>query len=199
MRAAIVLNSKGHIASIEEEYIIAADAGYLEVLNQGLKPNVIIGDFDSSKMPEGFNIIKLNIEKDDTDGQAAIDYLKANNIDETVIYGVGGGRIDHELCNLSLLAQAYKAGINAIAKEPDCDIIYKETGKVSFNIKKGATFSIIAFGSDLEITNGVNTKYPINNLYITKYELGRSVSNIALEDTVSFEITKGSALIFIYR
>ena len=199
MRAAIVLNSKGHIINIEEEYIIAADAGYLEVLKQQKKPNVIIGDFDSSDMPNGFNIIKLNIEKDDTDGQAAIDYLKENSIDAVTIYGVGGGRMDHELCNLSLLAKAYKEGIDATAKEPDCDVFYREAGKVSFNIKKGATFSIIAFGDDLEISNGVNTKYPIDNLYITKYELGRSVSNIALADNVSFDILKGSALIFIYR
>ncbi len=196
MKAAIVLNSKGNIAKIEEEYIIAADAGYEEVIRQGKKPNIVIGDFDSSTMPNDLDVIKLQIEKDDTDGQAAIEYAKEKNIDEVIIYGVSGGRVDHELCNLSLLAKAFQYGIKASAKLPNGEILYKEIGKVSFKIEKGATFSIIAFGSDLLITNGINTKYPINNLYISHYDLGRSVSNIALEDEVSFEIKKGNCLIF---
>ncbi len=198
MRAAIVLNSKGNIANIEEDFVIATDAGYEEVLAQGKKPNIVIGDFDSSTQPKNLDVIKLQIEKDDTDGQAAIEYAKENSIDEVVIYGVGGGRLDHELCNLSLLAKAFSYGIKASAKQPDVTILYKEVGEVSFDIKKGATFSIIAFGDNLTITNGVNTKYPIDNLNITKYDLGRSISNIALDEKVSFKILKGSALIFIY-
>ena len=198
MRAAIVLNSE-NIANIEEDYIIAADAGYKKVLSQGKTPNVIIGDFDSSEKPQGFNIVKLNIEKDDTDGQAAIRYAKENNIDEVVIYGVGGGRIDHQLCNLSLLAEAYKLGINARAKEADADIFYKEAGKVTFDTNIGATFSIIAFGNSVTITNGVNTKYPIENLVVSKFNLGRTISNIAEGNKVSFDITDGAALIFVFK
>ncbi len=198
MRAAIVLNSKGNIAKIEEDYIIATDAGYKEVLLQGKKPNIVIGDFDSSNMPKDLDVIKLQIEKDDTDGQAAIEYAKEHSIDEIVIYGVTGGRLDHELCNLSLLAKAHSYGIDASAKQPDVTIFYKETGKVTFDINKGATFSIIAFGDELTITNGKGCKYPINNLKISKYDLGRSISNIALDDKVSFEVLKGSCLIFKY-
>ena len=198
MKAAIVLNSKGNIANIEEDYIIATDAGYEEVLKQGKTPNIVIGDFDSATMPKGLDVIKLNVEKDDTDGQAAIEYAKEVHIKELVIYGVTGGRLDHELCNLSLLAKAYSYGINAIAKQPELTILYKEAGEVTLDIKKGATFSIIAFGGELTITDGVNTKYPINNLTISNYDLGRSISNIALDDRVSFKILKGSALIFVY-
>ncbi len=199
MKAAIVLNSKGNIVNIEEDFIIAADAGYEEVLKQGKTPNIVIGDFDSSNIPDDLKIIKLQVEKDDTDGQAAIEYAKENNIDEVVLYGVSGGRVDHELCNLSLLAKAYSLGIKAVAKTPNGEIFYKETGKVSFKTQKGATFSIIAFGSDLLINNGINTKYKINNLSISHYDLGRSVSNIALDDEVSFEILKGNCLIFNFK
>ena len=198
MKCAIVLNSKGHIANIDEEYIIAADAGYEEVLKQGKTPKIVIGDFDSSTQPNGLDIIKLNIEKDDTDGQACIDYAYQNGFKDITLYGVCGGRLDHEMCNLSLLVKAFKLGINAKAKEPDSTILYKEAGKVSFDIKKGATFSIIAFGGEIEITNGVNTKYPINNLIVSNSDLGRSVSNIATDNEVSFDIVKGGCLIFIY-
>ncbi len=197
MRAAIVLNSN-NIANIEEDYIIAADAGYTHVFAQGKKPNVVIGDFDSSSMPNDLNVIKLQVEKDDTDGQAAIDYAKQNNIDEIVIYGLTGGRLDHELCNLSLLAKAYLLNIKASAKEPDVEVFYAEAGKVTINAKVGATVSIIAFGDGVTITNGKGLKYPINDLSISKYDLGRSISNVAVEETQSFEVVKGSCFIFKY-
>ncbi len=198
MRAAIVLNSKGNIAKIEEDYIIATDAGYKEVLLQGKKPNIVIGDFDSSDMPKDLDVIKLQIEKDDTDGQAAIEYANEHNIDEIVIYGVIGGRLDHELCNLSLLAKAHSYGIKASAKQPDVTIFYKEAGKITFDIKKGATFSIIAFGDELTITNGKGCKYPIDDLVVSKYDLGRTISNVAIDDKVSFDVVYGSCLIFKY-
>jgi len=199
MKGAIVLNSHTTIAEIEEKYIIAADRGYEEVLAQGKKPNIVIGDFDSSIEPSDIDVVKLQIEKDDTDSQAAIDYAYNYGINEVVIYGALGGRADHELCNFSLLAQAHNLNMKAKIKEPDVEIFYYETGKVSFDINKGATFSILAFGGDLLMSNGENTKYPINNLFVTKYELGRSVSNIALDSHVSFVILKGSALLFIYN
>ena len=197
MRAAIVLNSN-NIANIEEDYIIAADAGYTHVLAQGKTPNVVIGDFDSSSMPKELNVIKLQIEKDDTDGQAAIEYEKQKNFDEIRLYGATGGRLDHELCNLSLLAKAYSLGIKASAKEPDVEIFYSEAGKVTLNANIGATVSIIAFGDGVTITNGKGLKYPINDLSISKYDLGRSISNVAVEETQSFEILKGSCFIFKY-
>ena len=197
MRAAIVLNSN-NIANIEEDYIIAADAGYTHVLAQGKKPNVVIGDFDSSSMPNDLNVIKLQVEKDDTDGQAAIDYAKQNNIDEIVIYGLTGGRLDHELCNLSLLAKAYSLNIKASAKEPDVEVFYSEAGKVTIDAKVGATVSIIAFGDSVTITDGKGLKYPINNLTISKYDLGRSISNVVIESKQSFEVVKGSCLVFKY-
>ena len=198
MRAAIVLNSKGNIANIEEDYIIATDAGYKEVLAQGKKPNIVIGDFDSSDMPKDIEVIKLNIEKDDTDGQAAIEYAYKKGIKEITLYGVCGGRLDHELCNLSLLAKAYAYGIDIKAKQPNLEIIYREMGKVSLDIKKGATFSIIAFGEDVTLTNGKGCKYPIDDLVVSKYDLGRTISNVATDDKVSFDIVYGSCLIFIY-
>ena len=198
MRAAIVLNSKGNIAHIDEDYIIATDAGYEYVQVQGRTPNIVIGDFDSSKIPEDLDVLKLQVEKDDTDGQAAIEYAFKQGFKEITLYGVCGGRLDHELCNLSLLAKAHSLGIKIKAKQPNLEIFYAEAGEVSFDINKGATFSIIAFGDKLTITDGKGCKYPIGNLTITKYDLGRSISNIALDTKVSFKVLEGSCFIFKY-
>ncbi|MDE6412961.1 MAG: thiamine diphosphokinase, partial [Eubacterium sp.] len=52
----------------ENAYIIAADSGYLKCVQIGVVPNLIMGDFDSSPIPEiKTEIIKLPAEKDFTD------------------------------------------------------------------------------------------------------------------------------------
>ncbi len=198
MKAAIVLKSPNKIAPIEEEYIIAADAGYLACIKQNKKIAIAIGDFDSANIPNDLDVIKLNVEKDVTDGEAAIDLAIEKGFKEISIYGLGGGKIDHILCNLALLSRGYKKGACVIAKEPNCDIYYSETGKFSFNTIKGRDFSIIAFGDDAVVSNGVGCKYKIDNIELSKYNLGQGISNKAQEDFVSFDILKGSVLVFIY-
>ena len=49
-------------------YIIAADSGYLKCIKINVIPDLIIGDFDSSPIPDvNTEIMKLPAEKDDTD------------------------------------------------------------------------------------------------------------------------------------
>ena len=35
-----------------DDYIIAADAGYIKLKSAGIEPHLIVGDFDSSDIPE---------------------------------------------------------------------------------------------------------------------------------------------------
>ena len=52
----------------KESYIIAADSGYLKCIKVNVIPDLIIGDFDSSPIPDvDTEIIRLPAEKDDTD------------------------------------------------------------------------------------------------------------------------------------
>ena len=93
------------------DYIIASDKG-LEVLdNCNIKPNYIIGDFDSLNEEilqkyvndDKVKIIKLNPEKDYTDTHMALKLaieLKSTNI---TIIGAIGTRLDHTLANIHIL------------------------------------------------------------------------------------------------
>ena len=52
----------------ENDFVIAADGGYKYLLEAGIIPDAIIGDFDSlGFLPEGNNVLKLNPVKDITD------------------------------------------------------------------------------------------------------------------------------------
>ena len=68
-----------------------------------------IGDFDSiseaelAELKAYTKVIQLATHKNETDSEAAINYAKSLGYDEIILYGGLGGRLDHELINLSLL------------------------------------------------------------------------------------------------
>ena len=199
MKAAIILNSPNLNRHIDEEVVIAADKGYEFALKQGILPEIVIGDFDSSTMPTNLNVLKLNVEKNETDGQEALAYAIKKGYDEIAIYGISGGRLDHEMGNLSLLKSGEEQGVSMVGKEDDVDIYFKSKGKYAFKTQKGKEFSIITFIEDSIISNGIGVKYPIDNLHLSSNSLGRAISNVAIEDEISFEVLEGGVLIFLYR
>lgn len=199
MKAAIILNSPNLNRHIDEEVVIAADKGYEFALKHGIIPEIVIGDFDSSTMPTNLNVLKLNVEKNETDGQEALAYAIKKGYDEIAIYGISGGRLDHEMGNLSLLKSGEEQGVSMVGKEYDVDIYFKSKGKYAFKTQKGKEFSIITFMEDSIISNGIGVKYPIDNLHLSSNSLGRAISNVAIEDEISFEVLEGGVLIFLYR
>lgn len=199
MKAAIILNSPNLNRHIDEEVVIAADKGYEFALKHGIIPEIVIGDFDSSTMPTNLNVLKLNVEKNETDGQEALAYAIKKGYDEIAIYGISGGRLDHEMGNLSLLKSGEEQGVSMVGKEDDVDIYFKSKGKYAFKTQKGKEFSIITFMEDSIISNGIGVKYPIDNLHLSSNSLGRAISNVAIEDEISFEVLEGGVLIFLYR
>ena len=56
------------------DMVIAADGGYDYLCGFNIKPDLIIGDFDSlGLVPSGSSVIKLPAVKDNTDTEAAIE------------------------------------------------------------------------------------------------------------------------------
>ena len=97
----------------ERDLLIAADKGYKYLEELGLKPDVIVGDFDSyGRRPEaeGAEIITLPEEKDITDMHAAINIGERRGYWNFHIYGGGGGRPDHTMANIQLITYLAECG-----------------------------------------------------------------------------------------
>lgn len=88
------------------DLLIAADAGLSRLIELGLTPDLIVGDFDSlRRIPsekEG-KIIVHPVEKDDTDTLLAVREGLRRGYSDFVIAGALGGRLDHTLANLQTL------------------------------------------------------------------------------------------------
>ena len=113
----------GEIPVGEEDLVIAVDGGldYCAVLN--VEPDLILGDFDSlseeeyaaveqleQQIPE--RVIRLQREKDETDGLAALQEGLKRGYTEFRIYAGTGGRFDHTLANIQCLIYLKNRGAN---------------------------------------------------------------------------------------
>ena len=86
----------------DDVYFIGADRGALYLIEQGITPHAIVGDFDSLSQAEFGRVMehtndaqRFKEEKNETDTDLAL--LKALTYEPTeiVLTGVTGGRLDH--------------------------------------------------------------------------------------------------------
>ena len=92
------------------ETIICTDGAADKLINYGKTPDVVIGDFDSTKIKNSTRI-KNWIEapnQNKTDLEKTFEWCINNNIIDIVLLGAGGGREDHILGNLFTLTKYHE-------------------------------------------------------------------------------------------
>lgn len=89
-----------------DAFVVAADGGLDHIRGLGIRPDLVIGDFDSAnvQVPEGVETIKLPPEHDDPDMLSALKVGWSRGYRDFRIYGGLGGRIDHTIANIQMLA-----------------------------------------------------------------------------------------------
>ncbi|MFA5692126.1 MAG: thiamine diphosphokinase [Acholeplasmataceae bacterium] len=93
----------------QDDYVVAVDGAYLECLNQNIKVDFIIGDFDSltnyEKLIENVEHQKLDENKDYSDTYYAVEHSqkKTPNNQIYLLGGIGGDRFEHTYANILLL------------------------------------------------------------------------------------------------
>ena len=179
-----------------DDLVIAADAGYLNLQKAGIKPDVIIGDFDSAKKPEtDAQVEAFPVLKDDTDTMLAIRYGFQSGYKRFEIYGgIGGDRTDHTVANIQSLAYIAEHGGNGTLVGENERFTLIKNSSVTLRSEKGKTLSVFAYGG---IAEGVSIKgavYESDSLELSPFfPLG--VSNKFKEDTATVGVKKGYILI----
>ena len=205
--AVIALN--GELKGNKEEYkkligekdvlFVAADGGALLLDSIGFLPDVIIGDFDSltevqcqryQKM--GVKIMKYPIEKNETDGELALQYCRERDFNNIVIIGFAGGRLDQQLANIFLLEYALRNGMTAFIKEPGLEIGIIKKEKIFFQ-KIGARFSLIPLDEKVSGVTIRGCKYSLEAESLLRYKT-RGMSNIIEQEKALITIEKGLLL-----
>ena len=180
------------------DIVAAADAGYLYLKEQGIRPDLIIGDFDSSEEPDtDIEIIELPVEKDDTDIVYCVREGFRRGYNNFLILGaLGGERISHTMANIQLLSMIYARGGRAELRYGNQALfVLGEGEKIAFDKNLQGHFSVFSLTEKSLITLK-NLYYPLEKGEIIRsFPLG--VSNHFTGKKAEVILHKGEILIII--
>ena len=176
------------------DLVIAADAGYQTCLEEGIVPDLLLGDFDSMTPPEGFaHIRRLPVEKDDTDTLAALRTGLEAGCREFYLYGgTGGKRLDHTLANLQSLLFLRRRGARGWLYGDDFvwTVIEDEALEIPRTVDWGL-FSAFCLGDRAEGVDETGFQYSLEGAVLTPdFPIG--VSNHILEPSARISVRRGA-------
>lgn len=195
MIGALVLNGEQYNGAIEGDYVVCCDGGY----DKSNRCDALIGDMDSIRtVPQMNNIVRLNCEKDLTDGEAGVLHLISKGFKNLNIYGLNGGRFDHILANIGLMECAINYGAECVvAKCNDFDA-YMAKNNIIATARINAPVSIAPITDKVHIMCTKGLKYSIYD-FTLKRGSSLSFSNTAVLDNITVEITDGKCLLIVNR
>ena len=190
------------------DLLVAADGGLAPLEERGLKPDVIIGDFDSlGYVPEEAagagekapDVFALPCEKDDTDMEAACRLAWERGCRTLRVYGASGSRPDHFLGNLQMLTQYSEAGGEVSLVAPDFTVYFVTDREILLRREPGTVFSVFSVHERAEgVSISGGAKYPLDHEEMTAAGT-RGVSNEFTEGEVRLSVEKGTLLVLVYR
>lgn len=180
-----------------DSYVIGVDKGALLCLNNNVKMDIAIGDFDSISNSElellykETEVIKLNPIKDETDTSEALEYCNGYD-DITILGGIMGDRIEHFYANLLLLEKN-----NKIKIKDNNSLIFTTSNDI--NLKKDVYKYISIFSlEDSTILSLEGFKYNLDSYHMKRLDpLG--VSNEVIEAEAKIKIASGRVLIILSK
>ncbi len=179
------------------ETIICADGGLLFAQKLGLSPDYLIGDYDSMTQPCG-NVIKLPMEKDMTDSEAAIDLAVSKGLTNITVLGGLGGRFDHTMGNIGMLAK-YCGKLSHLALADGQNYIFMVSpGTYTIPKNRYPYLGIISYGAAAQQVTLRGVKYPLTHHHLTN-ETTLGVSNEIMADAATVSFTEGRLLIVLSR
>ena len=184
----------------DDALVIAADSGLAHVYAIGRTPHVVVGDFDSVD-PEhldratraGARIDRHPADKDATDLELAVDVAQQLGATEVTVIGSGGGRLDHLIAALMLLARPAWAEmrIEALAGPARVTVVHDHA---TIDGTTGSLVTLLAVGGTATgiTTTGLRWTLTDDELEPTST---RGVSNEITHSPASVTVGTGSLLI----
>jgi thiamine pyrophosphokinase len=183
--------------------VLAVDAGAEALREAGARPDRIVGDMDSVSAEtlarfeaEGVPLERHPAQKDETD--AALALAHAKGCDEVLFLGPGGGRPDHALANLHLLAAASAwARVRAADEDGDTYVVTPER-ELRLDLPEGALLSAIPFDARVEGITYDGLRYPLVEAMMVAGE-PYGVSNLAGAPPQRIRVRKGRLIVIVPR
>jgi thiamine pyrophosphokinase len=212
MRALVVLDgdllgSDAWLAGLAKsaDVVIAADGGATKLAKSGRRPDLVIGDMDGVTAEAqreleraGAKLERYPNEKEETDGELALEAAVKRGADEIVVAGAfGGPRLDHMAGNLMLLAHEDFAAID-VALMTERATFRSLLGPGILELE-GSAGDWVTLEPLSEVARGVATdglRYPLRHEDLVRGST-RGVSNELTGSRGSVEVADGLLLVAV--
>ena len=195
------------LKSEDTEFIIGVDSGLKFLYDNEIKPDYIVGDFDSaprslvSYYREELNVPvrEFNPVKDASDTEIALRLCIGLNRKEIWILGATGNRIDHMWANVQCLQIALDAGADARIVDSHNQIRLLDKG---ITLKReeafGKYFSLFPLELPVDDLSITGAKYPLKKHFLKPSD-SLCVSNEFQEDEVEISFQYGKVILMETR
>ena len=141
------------------DLVVAADGGARFLLEHGLRPDVVVGDFDSLPAAAverleaaSVELIRHPVRKDRTDGERAADAALRRGAGELVLAGALGA-LDHTLGHLAILRRLAAHGVAVRLAAPRLTVsVFAAPAEARLDCPAGTRVSIVPLQGDAMVS-----------------------------------------------
>ena len=182
-----------------DDFVVFCDSGLKHLERLQVKPDLIVGDFDSHENPHlAAETIVLPCEKDDTDTVYAVKEAVRRGFSDFLLVGVVGARLDHTLGNVSILLYLDSLGKKGTIIDDYSEMEIVSDTPVSVS-GRYAFFSLLNITGRAKGVTITGAKYPLSGAEIScEYQYG--ISNEVLPgETAAVSVADGKLLLVKIR
>ena len=179
--------------------VIAADSGLEHATALGRSVNLVVGDLDSVDLDRlaearagGTTVEAHPREKDHTDLELAIDAALVRGARDVTVVGGHGGRLDHFLANLTVLASPRFTGARLDAWIGSAHLVVVRDDTV-LEGRPGSLVSLVPLGGPAQGIRTDGLRYPLHDEALDPGTT-RGVSNEFVDPSARIRIRTGTLL-----
>lgn len=194
-------DSMERLVSIEKgDLVLCADGGYDAARRQGIKPDMVLGDFDSIRAPQVGDcpVTRVSRHKDETDTFLCLRAGMEKGCRSFIILGGLSGRLDHTMANLQLMAYGREKGLDVWILNENNMACMLGPGEHRIPRREGVKLSLFSYTEKCTGIHLSGVEYPLENAELTfTFPLGVSNEFKAGEAAIRFE--SGLLLLILSR
>ena len=187
----------------DDAVVVAADSGLHQAELLGLRVDFVVGDLDSADpaaveraRAAGAVVERHPVDKDATDLELAFDVARDRGAQRITVVGGAGGRLDHFLANVALLASPRFADVEIDARLGEAYVVVVQGGRVP-HVMTGTAGSIVTLlpaGGDACGITTEGLQYPLHGETLGRGTT-RGVSNVLVREEGSVVLDEGTLLV----
>jgi thiamine pyrophosphokinase len=189
-----------------DDLIIAADGGAIHCRRLGIRPHVVIGDFDSLRPEdlvtleaEDAQLIRYPSHKDETDLELAFRHAAQQGCRQITVIGALGARWDMSVANILLAAYLPFEGMQVRLLDGHQELTLLHAGEtLTMHGEPGDTLSLIPLTARAEGISTHGLEYALKDEDL-QFGSPRGVSNVFTAKQANITLRRGMLMCVVIR